>query len=113
MIAVRLFTFKHNGVTVRLAPGAYGWAKRRQIQVAVTDKSQLFFLLPEEYERYLDWSTFEFSSSVMRDIFQMSLDLVGETGWATVKRYVRPFTVAEKRWLLEAAPLQYTWLVIK
>lgn len=109
-IMTRLFTYDHDNLTRILSPIAYEWAKKRGIQFAIQENRQMMFLLPDEMSLYMDWTSLAVMNSVPRDIFINSLEMIRWAGWATARKKMRRFSMAEWHWILKNLPEQHTWM---
>lgn len=111
MIAVRLFLFEHTSLTLEIHPLANLWAVNRDIPMSYETKGNRilhYIALPEEYEQYRDWSLVVLLNEAAQDALQVSLDLLMDTGWTSIRRSFTPFNKAERTWIWENVPNHYT-----
>lgn len=109
-IMTRLFTYDHDNLTRVLSPIAYEWAKKRGIQFAIQEDRRLMFLLPDEMAPYLDWTNLVLGNTQQMDVFMNSLEMIRWAGWATARKKMRRFSMAEWHWILKNLPEQHAWM---
>lgn len=111
MVAVRLFLFPDTKTTYIIHDFALSWTARRDIPVAFRNmggKAAHYITLPQEYDQYLDWSLCVMVNDRMQEALQISLDLLMDTGWTSIRRRFKPFTKEERIWILDNVPNHYT-----